>query len=42
MKKLTSFTHLITGEGDRVAYTYSEVDEKGNIKSQNNKGNFIQ
>ena len=32
MKKLTSFTHLITGEGDRVAYTYSEVDEKGNIK----------
>lgn len=41
MRKLTSFTHLITGEGDRVAYTYSEVDEKGNIKSQNNKGNFI-
>lgn len=41
MKKLTSFTHLTTGEGDRVAYTYSEVDEKGNITSQNNKGNFI-
>jgi hypothetical protein len=41
MKKLTSFTHLITGEGDRVAFTYSEIDEAGNIASQNNKRNFI-
>lgn len=41
MKKLTSFTHLTTGEGDRISYTYSEVDEKGNITSQNNKGNFV-
>lgn len=41
MKKMTSFTHLTTGEGDRIAYTYSEIDEGGNLVSQNNKGNFI-
>ena len=41
MKKLTSFTHLITGEGNRIAFTYSEIDEEGNLKSQNNKGNFV-
>lgn len=41
MKKLTSFTHLKTGEGDRISYTYSEIDEYGNLKSQNMRGNFI-
>lgn len=41
MKKLTSFTYLVTGEGDRIAYTFSEIDETGRIVSQNNKGNFI-
>ena len=43
MKKvLTSFMNLSTGEGSRIAFTYSEVDEKtGNIISQNNKGKFL-
>nr|UVX46308.1 MAG: hypothetical protein [Bacteriophage sp.] len=43
MKKiLTSFMSLSTGEGSRIAYTYSEVDEStGSIISQNNKGNFL-
>nr|WP_297874315.1 hypothetical protein [uncultured Blautia sp.] len=41
MKKVTSFTHLITGEGNRIAYTYSELDSTGNLVSQNNKGNFV-
>lgn len=42
MKLLTSFTKLATGEGIRVAYTYSDVnDETGEIISQNNKGSFI-
>lgn len=43
MKKiLTSFMNLSTGEGSRIAYTYSEVDENtGSIISQNNKGNFL-
>lgn len=41
MKLLTSFTKLTTGEGIRVAYTYSEVDEEGKMISQNNRENFI-
>ena len=42
MKLLTSFTKLTTGEGARVAYTYSVVDEDtGEVISQNNKGSFI-
>ncbi len=41
MKKVTSFTHLVTGEGDRIAYTYSELDSTGNLVSHNNKGNFV-
>lgn len=41
MKIVTSFTHLITGEGNRIAYTYSEVDEDGTLVSQNNRGNFV-
>ena len=41
MKKVTSFTHLVTGEGDRIVYTYSEISESGDLVSQNNKGNFI-
>ena len=41
MKKLTSFTKLTTGEGRRIAFTFSEVDDMGKLMSQNNKGNFI-
>lgn len=41
MKVLTSFTNLTTAEGERIAYTYSVVDEDGNIISQNNKENFV-
>lgn len=41
MKLLTSFTKLVTGEGVRIAYTYSEVDEEGKMISQNNRENFI-
>ena len=43
MKKiLTSFMNFSTGEGSRIAYTYSEVDEEtGEVVSQNNKGNFL-
>ncbi len=40
-KLLTSFTELTTGEGSRIAYTYSKIDEEGNIVSQNEKGNFV-
>lgn len=41
MKKLTSFTKLTTGEGVRIAFTFSEIDDMGKLISQNNKGNFI-
>ena len=41
MKQITSFTKLTTGEGLRIAYTYSDIDENGLILSQNNKGSFV-
>lgn len=42
IKKLTSFMKLSTGEGDRIAFTYSTIDtESGKVISQNEKGNFL-
>lgn len=41
MKKLTSFMSLNTGEGSRIAFTYSEISDVGMVTSQNNKGNFL-
>ena len=42
MRVLTSITQFKTGEGMRVSYTFSEVDENtGKIVSQNNRENFI-
>lgn len=41
MKILTSFTKLITGEGIRISYTYSEIDDVGKVVSQNNRANFV-
>lgn len=41
MKKITSFTHLQTGEGDRIVFTFSELSEYGEIVSQNNKAGFV-
>lgn len=38
MKKLTSYRVINTGEGPRLTFTYSEVDEHGIIISQNNMG----
>lgn len=41
MKKLTSFTHHVTAEGDRISFTYSEIDNSGKLISQNKRENFI-
>ena len=41
MKKLTSFTHHVTAEGDRISYTYSEIDSTGKLVNQNVRENFI-
>lgn len=41
MKKLTSFTAHVTAEGQRISYTYSEIDDTGKLISQNTRENFI-
>ena len=42
IKKLTSFMKLSTGEGDRIAFSYSVIDtDSGKIIEQNQRGNFL-
>lgn len=41
MKKLTSFTSHVTAEGQRISYTYSEIDNTGKLTNQNVRENFI-
>lgn len=41
MKQLSSYMVLNIDGGDRVSYTYNEIDDiTGEPISQNNKGNF--
>ena len=41
MKKLTSFTAHKTEEGQRISFTYSEIDSMGRLINQNVRENFI-
>lgn len=41
INKITNFTYQPTVEGDRIIYTYSEINDNGDIISSNNKRNFI-
>lgn len=42
MKKATSFTAHVTAEGQRISYTYSEIDDNtGKLISQNTRESFI-
>lgn len=41
MKKLSGVAVVTTAEGERVSYTYMELDNSGNITSQNNRGSFV-
>ena len=41
MKKLSGVAVVTTAEGERVSYTYTELDSDGNITSQNNRGSFV-
>ena len=41
MKKLSAVAIVTTAEGERVSYTYMELDDSGNITSQNNRGPFV-
>lgn len=41
MKMLTGFAVIKDALGNRITYTSSEVDEKGNVVSNNNKESFV-
>lgn len=42
MKQLSSFLALAVNGGDRISYTYDEIDdETGDLKSSNNKASFF-
>ena len=41
MKKLSGVAIVTTAEGERVSYTYTELDDSGNITSQNNRASFV-
>ena len=42
MKQLSSFMVLAVNGGDRISYTYDEVDaDTGDLVSTNNKGSFF-
>lgn len=39
--KITGYAFVQTPEGLSVAYTYSRIDENGNVVSSNNRGSYI-
>lgn len=41
IKRITSFTHHKTAEGDRLSYTYSEIDAEGNLVKSNERATCI-
>ena len=42
IKQLASFAALNVNGGDRISYTFDEIDaETGDMISSNNKGNFF-
>ena len=41
IKKITSFTSHTTPEGERISYTYSEIDENGTVVTSNKRATCI-
>ena len=41
MNKVTGIAILTTAEGQRITYTYSEIDETGTITKSNVKKSFV-
>lgn len=41
MKTITSYTAFNTAEGMRLSYTYSEIDEDGNITRSNIRKDLV-
>lgn len=39
--KITGYAFIETSEGLRVAYTYSKIDENGNVVLSNARGSYI-
>lgn len=42
MKVLTSYANITTAEGERITYTYSEINENGDVINQDGKGIYIE
>jgi FKBP-type peptidyl-prolyl cis-trans isomerase 2 len=41
MKKITGFAVIKDNIGNRVTYTYTEIDDQGNIVDSNKKESFV-
>lgn len=41
MNVLTSYMCINAEEGTRITYTFSTLDQDGNITAQNQRGNFV-
>lgn len=41
IKKITSFTAHTTAEGERLSYTYSEIDNNGTVVKSNERATCI-
>lgn len=41
MKKITAFSVHTTGEGERAAFTYSIIDDGGNVIASNKRAEVI-
>ncbi len=41
IKRITSFTAHTTAEGERLSYTYSEIDENGTLVKSNERATCI-
>ena len=41
IKRITAFSIHTTGEGERAAFTYSVIDENGNVVVQNKRAEVI-
>lgn len=41
IKRITSFTSHTTAEGERLSYTYSEIDDNGTLIKSNERATCI-
>lgn len=41
MKRITAFSIHTTGEGQRAAFTYSEIDENGVVTASNKRADVV-